>query len=125
MRSAVALESRRVQASASLIMTSAMVSMPMICANGSAFSNRGGTASCFFLAGRSVEMCLDGLTEGGKQGLYGPRPPLSHPHQLFLFFSIWRKRLLVSCLHPHSLGWAFHSRSLPALAGPCRSPGGV
>ena len=54
MRSAVAPESRRAQASASLIMTSAMVSVPMICANGSAFSNRGGTTSCFFFAGRSV-----------------------------------------------------------------------
>ena len=50
----MALESRRAQASASSIMTSAAVSMPMICANGSAFSNQGGTASCFFLAGRSV-----------------------------------------------------------------------
>ena len=54
MRSAVAPESRRAQASASSIMTSATVSMPMICANGSAFSNQGGTASCSCLAGRSV-----------------------------------------------------------------------
>ena len=54
MRSAVALESSRAQTSTLSIMTSATVSMPMICAKGSAFSNRGGTASCFFLAGRSV-----------------------------------------------------------------------
>ena len=54
MRSAVALESRRAQVSASSIMTSAMVSVPMICCKGSAFSNQGGTASCFFFARRSV-----------------------------------------------------------------------
>ena len=42
----------------------------MICANGSAFSNQDGTASCFFLAGRSVG---DGfgqfLGKGGTQAL--------------------------------------------------------
>ena len=54
MRSAVAPESRRPQASVSLMIMLAMVSVPIICANGSAFSNRGGTASCFFLVGRSV-----------------------------------------------------------------------
>ena len=45
MRSVVAPESKRAQASASLM---------IICANGSAFSSQGGTALCFFLAGRSV-----------------------------------------------------------------------
>ena len=35
-------------------MMSAMVSVPMICAKGCAFSSQGGMASCFFLAGRSV-----------------------------------------------------------------------
>ena len=54
MRSAVAPESKRAAASASSMITSAMVSLPIICANGSAFSNQGGTALCFFLAGRSV-----------------------------------------------------------------------
>ena len=54
MRSAVALESRRAQTSASSMITSAMVSVPIICANRLAFSNQGGTASCFFLMGRSV-----------------------------------------------------------------------
>ena len=54
MRSVVALESKRAQASASLMITSATVSVPTICANGSAFSSQGGTASCFFLAGRSI-----------------------------------------------------------------------
>ena len=54
MRSAVAPESRRAQASASLMIMSATVLVPIICANGSAFSNQGGTASCFFLARRSV-----------------------------------------------------------------------
>ena len=55
MRSAVAQESRRAQASsASSMIMSAMVSVPIICANRLAFSNQGGTASCFFLAGRSV-----------------------------------------------------------------------
>ena len=51
MRSAVAPESRRAQASASSVITLAMVLVPIICANGLAFSNQGGTASCFFLAG--------------------------------------------------------------------------
>ena len=50
----MAPESRRAQASASSIMTSAMVSVPMICAKGSAFSNQGDTASCFFLVERSM-----------------------------------------------------------------------
>ena len=50
----MAPESRRAQASASLIMTSAMVSVPMICGKGSAFCNQGGTVSCFFLTGRSM-----------------------------------------------------------------------
>ena len=54
MRSVVALESRRAQASASLMITSATVLVLMICANGSAFSSWGGTALCFFLAGRSI-----------------------------------------------------------------------
>ena len=54
MRSAVALESKRAQASASSMITSAIVSVLMICANGSEFSSQGGTASCFFLARRSV-----------------------------------------------------------------------
>ena len=54
MRSAVALESRRAQASASSMITSPTVSVPTICAKGSAFSNRGGTVLCFFLVGRSV-----------------------------------------------------------------------
>ena len=50
----VALESKRAQASASSMITLAMVSVLIICANGSAFSSQGGTASCFFLAGRSM-----------------------------------------------------------------------
>ena len=54
MRLAMALEFREAQASTSLIKMSATVSVPMICANGSAFSNQGGMASCFSLARRSV-----------------------------------------------------------------------
>ena len=50
----MALESRRAQASVSSMIMSSMVSVPIICANRLAFSNQGGTASCFFLAGRSV-----------------------------------------------------------------------
>ena len=54
MRSAVAPESQREQASASSMIMLATVSVPIICANGLAFSNQGGTASCFLLVGRSV-----------------------------------------------------------------------
>ena len=54
MRSVVALESRRAQAFASSMTMSATVSVPIICANELAFSSQGGTASCFFLARRSV-----------------------------------------------------------------------
>ena len=122
MGSAVAPESRRAQASASSMMTSAMVSMPMICANGYAFSNQGGTASCFFLVGRSVG---DGFGQSLRKGLawalwarISSFPPTSTS---FLFLNLGK----VSHLHPCGLGWAFQSGGLPALAGPCRSPGGV
>ena len=50
----MALESRRAQASASSMIMTATVLVPIICANGLAFSNLGGTASCLVLAGRSV-----------------------------------------------------------------------
>ena len=125
MRSAVAPESRRAQAFTSSIMTSAMVSMPMIYAIGSAFSNQGGTASCFFLVSDLWEMGLDSLWERGKHGLYGPKPPLSHPLQFLFFCSIQGEQLLASCLSPHGLGWPFRSGGLSALAGLCRSPGCV
>ena len=49
------------------MMTSAMDSVPIIFANGSAFSNLGGTALCFLLAGRSVEEGLEQLL--GKGGI--------------------------------------------------------
>ena len=67
MRSAVAPapESRRAQASASSIVMSATFSVPMICAKGSAFSNQGGMASCFFLARRSVG---DGFGQSLEKG---------------------------------------------------------
>ena len=54
MRSAVTPESSRAQALASSIITSAIVSVSMICVRGSAFNNWGSTALCFFLGGRSV-----------------------------------------------------------------------
>ena len=125
MRSAVTLESRRAQASASWIMTSATVSVPMICANGSAFSNQGSTASCFFLAGRSVGDRFGWSLGKGKAWALWAWTSSFPPTLTFSFFSIWGKWLLVSHLCPHSLGWAFCSRGLPALAGPCRSLGGV
>ena len=58
MTSVVALESKRAQASASSMITSATVSVLIIYANGSAFSSQGGTALCFFLPGRSVREFL-------------------------------------------------------------------
>ena len=61
----------------------------------------------------------------GKHGLYVPLPPLSQPIRFLSFHSIQGEQLLMSHLHPHGLGWAFHSRGLPALAGLCRSLGGI
>ena len=126
MRSAVALESRRAQASVSSIIMSATVSVPMICAKGSAFSNRGGTASCFFLVGRSVGDGFGWTLGKGKASAFCACTS-SFPPTLISFLSFdSRGWLLASCLCPHSLGWAFHSRGLSALAaGLCRSLGGI
>ena len=66
MRSAVAPESKRAQASASSMITLATFSVLMICVSGSAFSSRGGTASCFLLAGRSVGEGFGWFLEKGE-----------------------------------------------------------
>ena len=115
------LESRRAQASASVTMTSAMVSVPMD--QHSAIEVAQYHVSS--LQGDLSQMGLDSLWEKEKHGLYGPIPPLSHPLQFSFLYSIHGKGLLVIYLHPHGLGWAFHSRGLSALAGLFRSPGGV
>ena len=66
MRSAVALESKRAQASASSMITLTTVSVLIICANGSAFSSQGGTASCSFLGGRSIGKGFGWFSGKGK-----------------------------------------------------------
>ena len=125
MRSAVALESRRAQASASLIIMSATVSVPIICAKGSAFSNQGGTASCFFVVGRSTGDKFRWTLGKGKAWALCAHTSSFPPTSIsFLSFNL-RGQLLVSHLHPHGLGWAFHSGGLSTLAGLCRSPGGI
>ena len=85
----------------------------------------GGTASHFFLSRRSVEDGFGWFWESGEHGLYVLEPPLSHPLQFPLSHSVQGKWLLRSHLCPHGLEWAFHSRGLSALAGLCRSTGGV
>ena len=110
MRSAMALESRRAQASASLIMTSATVSMPMDLHSAIEVAQHHVSS----LQGDLGEMGLDGLWKRGRHGLYGPKPPLSHPLQFPFFHSIREEWLLASHLHPCGLGACL-----------CRSPGGV
>ena len=103
MRSTVAAESRRAQASTSLIMTSAMVSMPMICANGSAFCNRGGIASCFFLAGRSVGDGFGRSLGKGKAWVFWAQTSSFPPSSIsFLSFDSRGEDLSKSPLSPWS-----------------------
>ena len=75
MRSVVALESRRAQASASLIMMSATVSVPSDLHSAIEVAQH----HVFSLPGDLWEMGLDGLWERGRHGLYGFKPPFSHP----------------------------------------------
>ena len=123
MRSAVALESRRAQALASLMIMSATVSVLIICANGSAFSSQGGTASCFFLAGRSVGEGFGWFFGKGEAWALCIHTS-SFPLTSISFSSLnSRGQLLVSHLHPCSLGLAFASGAcwiLLILAGPRR-----
>ena len=92
MRSTMALESRRAQASASSIITSATVLVPIICASGSVFNNWGGTASCFLLAGISVGEGSKRVL--GKEGIWASCtstysfPPTSIPWFPFNLFSL-------------------------------------
>ena len=103
MRSVVALESRRAQASASSIIMSATVSVVIICAKGLAFSNQGGTASCFFLAGRSVG---DGfgwtLGKGKAQALCAHTSSFPLTSISFLSFDLRGAALSESPLSPWS-----------------------
>ena len=125
MRSAVAPESRRAQVSASLIITSATVSVPIICARGLAFSNQGGTASCFFLVGRSVGDRFGWTLGRGKAWALCAHTSSVPPTPIsFLSFNL-RGQLLANHLHPHGLGHVFHSGGLSALAGLYRSLGGI
>ena len=118
MRSTVAPESRRAQASASSIITSLMVSMPMICAKGSAFSNRGGTASCFFLAGRSVG---DGfghsLGKGKVWALWAQTSSFPSTSISFLSFDSRGAALCESPLSP----WSWMGLSFQRPVCPCWS----
>ena len=124
MRSVVALESKRAQASASSMITSAKVSVPMICANGSAFSSQGGTASCFFLAGRSVGEGFGWFLKRGETwalcACTSSFPPTSIP-----FTSLDFRGAAPNESPSSPLILAFHSGGLLALACLCRSPGGV
>ena len=65
-KSAIAPGSNRAHASVLSMMMPPIVSVPMICASGSAFRSQGGTALCFVLAERSVgEEFFDLLDNGG------------------------------------------------------------
>ena len=75
MRSAVALESRRAQASASSIMMSAMVSVPRDLHSAIEVAQHQVSS----LLGDLWETGLNSLWEREEHGLYGPEPPLSHP----------------------------------------------
>ena len=125
MISAVALESRRAQASASLMITSAMVLVLMTCANGSAFSSRGGTALCFFLAGRfhrkRVWMVLG---KGGSMGLMYLHLLLP-THFDFCFFAQFEGAAPSGSPSILLIWTGLSLWGLPALACLCRSPGGV
>ena len=125
MRSVAAPESKRAQASASSMTTSAMVSVLMICANGSAFSSQGGTASCFFLAGRSIgEGFGQPLEKGETQALCACTssfPTTSIPFTLLNSRGAAANESLLSPLIQTGL----HSGGLLALACLCRSLGGA
>ena len=82
MRSAVALESIRVQASASLIMMSATISVPIDLHSAIKVAQHHLSS----LWGDPWEMGLDGSWEREEHGLSEPQAPLSHP--LFLSL-IW------------------------------------
>ena len=118
MRSAVSLKSRRAQASVSSIITSATVSVPIICAKGSAFSNLGSTASCFFLAGRSVGDRF-GLTLGkGKTWALHARTSSFPPTLIsFLSFDLRGAALSEAPLSP----WSWMGLLLQGPACPCWS----
>ena len=75
MRSAVAQESRRAQASASSIMMSAKVSVPKNLHSAIEVAQHHVSS----LQGDLWEMGLDGLWERGEHGVSEPKPPLSHP----------------------------------------------
>ena len=118
MRSAVAPESRRAQASASSMIMSATVSVLIICANGSVFSNRGGTASCFFPAGRSVGDGFEWfLGKGQTQALCACIS--SFPPTLISFVSLTSRGLASS--EPPSFQLIWTCLSLWGPASPCWS----
>ena len=77
----MAPESRRAQASVSLMITSATVSVPMNWHSAIKVAQH----HVSFLQEDLLETGLDGPWERGKHGLYVPIPPLSHPLQFFSF----------------------------------------
>ena len=118
MRSVVAPESRRAQASMSSMITSTTVSVPIICANRSAFSNRGGRASCFFLVGRSVgDEFGHSLGKGKAWALHAHASPF--PPTLIFSFSLNSRGVALSesPLSP----WSWTGLLLQGPACPCLS----
>ena len=118
MRSVVAPESRRAQASVSSMIMSATVSVPIICAKGLAFSNQGGTASCFFLAGRSVGDRFGQTLGKGKAWALCARTS-SFPPTLISFLSFNLRGVALS-ESPLSL-WSWTDLLLQGPACPCWS----
>ena len=117
MRSAVAPDSRRAQASASLIMTSAMVSVPRDLHSAIKVAQHHVSS----LQGDLWEMALDSLWKMGEHGLFESKPPLSHPLQFPLSCLVQGERLSASHLHPMVLDGPFiPGACLPLLvfAGP-------
>ena len=114
MRSAVAPESRRAQASTSSIMTSATVSVPMDLHSAIEVAQHHVSS----LQGDLYEMGLDSLWERGRHGLYGPEHPLPHPLLFsFLLFDLRGAALSELPLCP----WSWTGLSFQEPVCPCWS----
>ena len=121
MRSAVAPESSRAQVLASSIITSAIVSIPIICARGSAFNNQRGTALCFFLTGRSVGEGLGQLL--GKGSMWAASASISSfpPTSTSLSPFIWVNLSATALTELHSLMLSWFGLLFWGTAGLCWS----
>ena len=107
------------------MITSATVSVPIICADGLTFSNRGGTASCFFLVGRSVgDRFGQSLGKGKAWALHAHTS--SFPLTSIFFLSLDLRGVALS--ESPSSPWSWMGLLLQGPAWPCwfcRSPGGI